>query len=229
MTDHRIYDLQQVIPQLTVIIKFIRQSKVLNSLLMSVSTLNIIQVDLSNTVLINHATLDPGHRRYCDSPVTDEDSASSFTQVLLKKDRSQQGTYAVARIFRHVGKGSKLMYVVKWYGYTKTDDTAEPPRHINQRFIGSYWNRVLKKKQKKYTHRWHFQYCAQSCISELLWSLQKVQPVGVYLSYHLELFGSPSLFFALGAASLFFAFGAASLFFALGTPSFLFPFNAPPY
>lgn len=46
---------------------------------------------------------------------------------------------------RHIGKGANVKYVIRWYGYTSTDDTVETTKHIPQHFITGYWWRVWGK------------------------------------------------------------------------------------
>lgn len=81
-------------------------------------THELIKDGLKNTFLMHRATLASGHGRYRDIPVIERASVLSSTQDFVTEDRSQQGTYAVEKNARHVGKGAKLRYVVRWYGYT---------------------------------------------------------------------------------------------------------------
>lgn len=56
------------------------------------NTLKLVQGGLENMVSIDRAIMAPSHGRCCDSPVTEEYSASSSTQSSASGDRSQQGS-----------------------------------------------------------------------------------------------------------------------------------------
>lgn len=48
-----------------------------------------------------------------------------------------------------MGFGPDLRYVVRRYGYSEADNTAEAPYHIPQLFIDAYWRRLDKQKNNK--------------------------------------------------------------------------------
>lgn len=50
--------------------------------------------------------------------------------------------YAVDGIVRVIGKGNKVKYVVRWYGYTSADDTVEPPVHIPEQLFTGFCSGV---------------------------------------------------------------------------------------
>lgn len=53
--------------------------------------------------------------------------------------------YAADRIVRHVGGCANVGYVVRWYGYTSSEDTVELPAH----FIACYCQRLDKKNAEQ--------------------------------------------------------------------------------
>lgn len=64
-----------------------------------------------------------------------------------QEDETQE--YAVDRIVGHTGHGAERKYIVRWYGYTQAEDTAEPPSHIPPHFIQRYWTRVHRRMAKR--------------------------------------------------------------------------------
>lgn len=85
-------------------------------------------------VSIHWAVLNSTSKHHCDdeAPHRSEHSGRKETRTKLEIDENQGGddhTYIVDRIFRHVGSGPQLKYVVGWYGYSIENDTPKLPTH----------------------------------------------------------------------------------------------------
>lgn len=50
--------------------------------------------------------------------------------------------YIVNKIGQQIRSGRCVSYVVSLYRYSSMDNTAKPPHHILQLFIGAYWHRL---------------------------------------------------------------------------------------
>lgn len=60
-----------------------------------------------------------------------------------RADKAQQSSvtseYTVGRIVAHASTGDNIRNVVRWYGYTASNDTVEPPKLTPHHFIARYW------------------------------------------------------------------------------------------
>lgn len=76
-----------------------------------------------------------------DNRTQGEDTASEPEEahagdIRLEEESDKAiGEYSRAHIVRHVGEGYTVKYVVLWQGYTRADETVEPPAHILEHFI----------------------------------------------------------------------------------------------
>lgn len=110
-------------------------------------TLQTIQYGLENAASLHCARLAHTNRRYCDWE--NSESTTMPKENSINGGKENHDLYAVDKIIRHTDKGSSIKYFVRWYGYSKADDTAEPLYHIPQHFIDAYWRRIAKKKTKR--------------------------------------------------------------------------------
>lgn len=53
----------------------------------------------------------------------------------LSEDENAQNEYVVYDNIRNKMNNGKNRYLVRWYGYSPSDDTWEPPHHIPQQLI----------------------------------------------------------------------------------------------
>lgn len=95
--------------------------------------ISYIQQDgLESTAYIHCATLSLTSRWHCNDKPADADKNCVAEDPYLDEETEehQEGdhnTYVVDRICRQIGISPRLWYVVRWYGYSNVDDTAQPP------------------------------------------------------------------------------------------------------
>lgn len=71
-------------------------------------------------------------------------------QESIRKDAPRGQEFMVQKIVRHIGTGQETKDVVRWYGYSSSQDTVGLPDHLLTHFITRYWGRIeIKKTQQR--------------------------------------------------------------------------------
>lgn len=73
-------------------------------------------------------------------------------------DKGTDGMYVVDKTVLHIGSGTRIRYVARWYRYTKADDTAGPAIYIPQHFSEVYWRRFDKWKRRSSRYQYSEQH-----------------------------------------------------------------------
>lgn len=133
------------------------------------STNTVDKVGISNTVSNDRAAHPPPifyqTLRAITSVQRELSPTKDSTPCVAHGNDTSKDEYVVERIFRHIGEGDNLRYVVRWYGYGPDVDTVESVHHIQQHFTTSYWRRVNKEnKQQHYITEKN--YCTIQCDEE---------------------------------------------------------------
>lgn len=63
------------------------------------------------------------------------------------EEETIQNEFVIERIVRHKKNDDGTKYFVRWYGYSPSDDTWEPPHQIPQHFVRRYWERLRRIRQ----------------------------------------------------------------------------------
>ena len=95
------------------------------------STVFIDQDEVSNRVSTDRVTKMPRGPRDTVTPAPNTD-----TEQEAEAPRTE---YVLDRLVGHRESPSGIQYLVRWYGYSPTDDTYEPADGLPQAFIDRYW------------------------------------------------------------------------------------------
>lgn len=109
---------------------------------------------MENTISILRATISLFTRNDFDD-VQDEKKAHSRKEEPRSGREADENhgrvkqAYVVDKNVPRVGSARRFGYVVHYYEYSRADDTTEPPHHILQHFIDTYWRQLDKRKMEK--------------------------------------------------------------------------------
>lgn len=107
--------------------------------------LYLLQKDFENFVSMNHASRVAQKRgvpvQHLTRTVRPEETSHQAVNELQDKNKER---YAVERIIHHVTTKTRPYYVVRWSGYSTTEDTDERRDHVPAIFVNTDRHRMKR-------------------------------------------------------------------------------------